>query len=186
MARPRSLPRNFTIRRATSADAPAFVRMFSDPGVITMTLQLPFPSEDVWRERLSQGAGEHLVLIAHVGDEPVGNAGLHPIGKSPRLAHARTLGLSVCSRWQRRGIGNALMAALIDYADRWLNVARLELGVFTDNRAAIALYRKFGFAIEGTHPQHSFRDGRFADVYTMGRLRPPAARTTSAKTKKTT
>ncbi len=62
----------------------------------------------------------------------------------------------------------------IDIADNWLNYHRLRLEVYTDNAAAIALYRKFGFEIEGTLREDAFRDGRYVDAYTMGRLRPGA------------
>jgi putative acetyltransferase len=41
------------------------------------------------------------------------------------------------------------MQALCDYADRWLGLLRLELGVYTDNLRAQALYRRFGFVEEG-------------------------------------
>ncbi len=39
----------------------------------------------------------------------------------------------------------------MDLADNWLNLQRLELTVYSDNAAAIALYRKFGFEQEGCH-----------------------------------
>jgi putative acetyltransferase len=50
-----------------------------------------------------------------------------------------------------RGIGSALLAELIEAADEWLAIKRLELTVFTDNAPAIRLYEKFGFEMEGTH-----------------------------------
>jgi len=46
------------------------------------------------------------------------------------------------------------------------------LTVYTDNAAAIALYRKFGFELEGTHRAYGLRDGRYADVHAMARLHP--------------
>ena len=73
---------------------------------------------------------------------------------------------------QRRGVGSALMAAMCDYADRWAGALRLELTVFVDNEPAIALYRKFGFEIEGTHRAYAMRDGRYVDAYAMARLHP--------------
>jgi putative acetyltransferase len=82
------------------------------------------------------------------------------------------LGLSVAREFQRRGVGSALMAAICDYADDWAGVLRLELTVYTDNEAAIALYRKFGFVIEGTHRAYALRNGAYADAYAMARLHP--------------
>jgi L-phenylalanine/L-methionine N-acetyltransferase len=52
-----------------------------------------------------------------------------------------------------------------------LNLERLELDVYTDNEPAVRLYAKFGFVIEGTLSRFAFRDGRYADVYAMARLR---------------
>jgi putative acetyltransferase len=65
---------------------------------------------------------------------------------------------------------------MVDLADNWLNVRRIELTVFTDNAAAIHLYEKHGFVIEGTNRQYAFRDGQYADVYTMARLKPALLR----------
>ncbi len=42
------------------------------------------------------------------------------------------------------------MSEILDLADTWLMLVRIELGVFTDNEKAIKLYEKFGFEIEGT------------------------------------
>ena len=63
------------------------------------------------------------------------------------------------------------MAALLDTADNWLNLKRLELGVWTDNVPAIALYQKFGFEIEGCERAYAYRDGAYVDSYLMARLR---------------
>jgi len=63
------------------------------------------------------------------------------------------------------------MQAMIDLADKRLNLSRLELEVYTDNEAAIHLYKKFDFVTEGTHHQFAFRDGVFVDVYAMARIR---------------
>jgi putative acetyltransferase len=51
-----------------------------------------------------------------------------------------------------------------------LQLRRLELEVYTDNAAAIRLYEKFGFTIEGTMVDFAFRDGQFVDTYLMARL----------------
>ena len=64
-----------------------------------------------------------------------------------------------------------LMAAVVELADRWLNLKRLELQVWADNAPAIALYEKFGFEREGLLRAEGFRDGAFADSLAMARLR---------------
>lgn len=41
----------------------------------------------------------------------------------------------------------------------------------SDNAAAIALYRKFGFREEGLMRGYAFRDGTYVDCLAMARLR---------------
>jgi putative acetyltransferase len=72
---------------------------------------------------------------------------------------------------QGMGVGTALMEAALDLADNWLGLTRLELEVYTDNQAGIALYRKFGFEVEGTLRRFAFRGGEYVDAYSMARLR---------------
>jgi putative acetyltransferase len=62
------------------------------------------------------------------------------------------------------------MGALVKLADDWLQLTRVELEVNTDNPAAIRLYEKFGFVIEGTHKLHAYGDGRMAESHFMARL----------------
>ena len=70
-----------------------------------------------------------------------------------------------------RGVGTALLAAAIDLADRWLQLRRLELQVYADNAAGIALYTRQGFVEEGRHRDYAFRDGSFVDALSMARIR---------------
>jgi putative acetyltransferase len=72
------------------------------------------------------------------------------------------------------------MAAMCDYADRWAGVLRLELSVYVDNAPAIALYRKFGFVVEGTFRAYAMRDGAYVDAYAMARLHPNPPRIAAA------
>lgn len=80
------------------------------------------------------------------------------------------MGMGVHDDWQGKGVGTALMEAATDFADKWLNLLRLELMVYTDNQPGIRLYKKFGFEIEGRLRQVAFRDGQYVDVFYMGRL----------------
>jgi len=56
----------------------------------------------------------------------VGNAGLDRF--SGRRAHAGGIGMGVHDAWTGRGIGAALLEALLETADKWWNLRRVELG----------------------------------------------------------
>lgn len=79
-------------------------------------------------------------------------------------------GMLVAAGWRGRGVGSALVAAAIDWA-RARGLHKLALGVFPHNRAAIGLYRKFGFVEEGRRVKHIRRaNGELWDLIEMGRL----------------
>jgi len=159
------------VRRAEPADAEGIALTFRTRGAARGTLQNPYPSVARWKERLTTEAETNYVFVAVADGDIVGNGGLHG-NTNPRRRHAWGVGLSVRDDWQGRGIGRQLVATLIDLADNWLGALRLELTVFSDNAAAIALYEKFGFVREGTHRAFALQDGRFADVLAMARLNP--------------
>ena len=62
------------------------------------------------------------------------------------------------------------MSAALDIADNWIGYTRVELTVYTDNEAAIALYRKAGFAIEGSARRFALRNGEYVDAHMMTRI----------------
>lgn len=165
------------IRRAETDDYAAIHEIFSCPKVFAGTLQLPYPSRELWRQRLTESGNSAYNLVAVVSDRVVGMLGVHTFPNRPRRRHVGTIGMGVHDEWQGKGIGTALMHAAIDFADKWLNLTRLELEVYTDNEPAIHLYERFGFEREGTLRQYAFRDGRYVDSYMMARLRPSSSAT---------
>ncbi len=161
-----------TIRRTEPSDYEAVQLIFAGPQVVWGTLQLPFPSAELWRKRLSEPPEGLYSLSACVDEnEVVGQLGLHTFPNQPRRRHAGQIGMAVRDDWQGKGVGTALMQAAIDLADNWINLTRLELEVYTDNEPAIRLYKKFGFTIEGTLLGFAYRDGQYVDTYMMARLR---------------
>lgn len=159
------------VRAREPRDVEALAAIFACPSVVAGTLQLPYQPSEVWRERLTQPSPDLHALVAELDGRVVGTLGLH-LATNPRRRHTGTLGMAVHDDYQGRGVGSALLAAAIDLAERWLGLTRLELNVYTDNVAAIHLYEKLGFVIEGTSRRFALRDGVFVDAYTMARLRP--------------
>jgi putative acetyltransferase len=165
---PRSKP--ITLRAAELEDAPGVAALYRDRSVYAGTLQLPFPRESVWRERLERGDADTLNLLALDGDRVIGHGYLGRPSAHARRRHAGEVGLAVAEDHQGRGVGSMLMAAIVERADRWMQLTRLELEVYPDNAAALALYRKFGFVEEGRLRDYAFRDGVLSDVLIMARI----------------
>lgn len=115
-------------------------------------------------------------LIAEEAGRIVGSAGLRCF--SGRRQHVALLGLGVHDAYQRRGIGQALLEAVLDTGFNWMQLLRIELQVFADNTGAIALYEKMGFVTEGRHRAAGFRNGLHVDILSMALL-VPALQTTS-------
>jgi putative acetyltransferase len=163
------------IRRAEPDDAEGIALTFRARGASAGTLQNPYPSITKWRERLTTNTELDYVFVALADGDVVGSCGLHG-NKNPRRQHAWLLGMSVRDDWQGRGVGSRMMVTLLDLADHWLGALRVELTVYTDNAVAIAMYKKFGFVIEGTHRAFALRDGHFVDALAMARLHPKPPR----------
>lgn len=136
------------------------------------TLQLPYQSLDYTRKKFENPSENQHTLVAVVKEtqKVVGLIGLFRI-KRPRRAHVGQIGMSVHDDYQNQGIGSQMMEAVLNLADNWLNLKRLELEVYVDNENAIHLYEKYGFVIEGTMRKYAFRDGDYVDTYVMGRVR---------------
>lgn len=118
-----------------------------------------------------QTENDHL-LVAEVEEngikKVVGMIGMH-VNRNPRLRHSASIGIMVHSYYQGKGIGTALLKKVIDLADNWLMLVRLELGVFVENDRAVKLYQSLGFQIEGIKKYAAIRNGKYADEYIMAR-----------------
>jgi len=79
----------------------------------------------------------------------IGVVGIH-LNSIPRLRHSAEIGLMVHPDYQNQKIGRQLVTTVLDLADQWLKLVRIQLEVFIDNQPAIQLYQSLGFVIEGT------------------------------------
>jgi putative acetyltransferase len=76
----------------------------------------------------------------------------------------------VRKEWRGQGVGSALMSAAIAWARQTGIVSRIELQVYVRNQAAIALYRKFGFEVEGRRRRVVYQNGEYLDDLVMALL----------------
>ena len=161
---------NIEIRHSEPEDIAAIKDIYAEPSCYSGTLQLPYPSLDQWQQQLLKKPVGFYSLVAWAEGLIVAQLGLQ-VMPSPRRKHAANMGMAVKQSYRGQGVGHALLKQAIDMADNWLNLNRLELEVYTDNKAAIQLYKKHGFVTEGLAQAYAFRAGEYVDVILMARLR---------------
>jgi RimJ/RimL family protein N-acetyltransferase len=111
----------------------------------------------------------HVVAVAGY-DEVIGWCDLRP-KSAPTLRHSAVLGMGLIAPYRGQGLGSRMLAATLDAAGQ-AGLQRAELVVRADNAPAIALYRRFGFKLEGTLRDYLRVDGVSHDALQMARLAP--------------
>ena len=90
-------------------------------------------------------------------------------GTFKRNRHNAYLVIGILQAFTGQGIGTQLFQGLEEWAKQQ-HIHRLELTVMTHNIAGIALYKKQGFAIEGTKRHSLLINGQYVDEFYMSKL----------------
>ena len=163
---------NIEIRHAQRHDLTAIHGIFVSPHVIQGTMRLPHHSLEYVEKRI-EPSDSTIKLVACVENEVIGYGELATHPDAPRHRHAADINLiAVNSSWLGKGVGGAILRAMLDLADHWMQVTRIGLIVWSSNENAISLYQKHGFELEGTLRQFVFKEGRYEDALLMARIRP--------------
>ena len=155
-----------TVRPATLDDVDAVVAMVAEVAGEGRWIATEAPVDvDQRRRRMVEDVEreEAIVLVAEAGGQVVGELGLY-------LARygVADLGMAVAAGWRGRGVGSALVAEAVARA-RAAGAHKIALQVWPHNRAAIALYERFGFQVEGRLRRHyRRRSGELWDAILMG------------------
>lgn len=161
-----------TIRPVKIEDSEAINEIRRMKGVKENTLAIS--SERLERtKRITENLDTNShIIVAEINEDNnkkvVGVASLN-VNVSPRIRHSASVGISIHSDYQGKRIGKQLMEELLDLADNWLMLVRVELGVYPDNIKAIKLYESLGFEKEGLKKYSAIKDGQYIDEIIMGR-----------------
>ena len=163
-----------TIRDITIDDAAAFLDlcltldhetafMMYEPGERKTTV-------DQQRDILTAviASPNSTIIVADAGTHLAGYVSASG-GEFRRIHHSAYIVAGVRQSYAGRGIGTQLFAAL----DTWAvanAIQRLELTVRIDNAAAIRLYQRTGYEIEGTRRRSLLVDGELVDELSMAKL----------------
>jgi L-amino acid N-acyltransferase YncA len=162
---------SLSIRPATNTDIPAITRIYAyavEHGTASFDLTPPNETEMALRmtELLDNG---YPYLAAEADGELAGYAYAGPYRARPAYRFTVENSVYVAPHSHRRGIGRALLKALIEAAEA--GGFRQMIAVIGDSEqtASVALHAALGFAYIGTIPNVGFKFGRWLDSVLMQR-----------------
>lgn len=164
---------NYTIRPARPEDAAGISALRRMPGVFENTAALPSERTARLQALLADLPQNQHFLVAVAPDGLVAGLAMLSVESNPRRRHSGGLGIMVRTDCQEQGVGTNLLEAVLDLADNWLMLRRVELEVYADNQRAVRLYERFGFETEGRKRQAAVKHGAYVDELLMARLRTP-------------
>lgn len=131
------------------------------------------PMENVRKFVTANVLAGHPQFVADENGRVVGWCDALPNTATFGGAHIACLGMGVLREYRGRKLGLRLLEAVVE-ATRSLGLEKIELAVYASNVAALALYRKVGFEIEGVRRRSRLVDGAYDDIVLMGlHLNPP-------------
>jgi RimJ/RimL family protein N-acetyltransferase len=86
------------------------------------------------------------------------------------LRHVGVLGMGMLPAYRGKGLGTLLLHKTIEHARAISHLEKVELDVFESNSTAIALYRKFGFEVEGKRQNGRKLDGVYDSILLMSKF----------------
>ena len=111
-----------------------------------------------------------ITLLAFLNDKIAGIVNI-TADQRKRVRHIGDLFIVIGKKYWNNGLGSLLLEEVVEWAQASGILRRLQLTVQTRNLAAVHLYQKHGFAIEGRQERGAYiEEGEFIDVYLMGRL----------------
>ncbi len=142
--------------KITTAETPYLIR---EPQEITITLE----QEKNFIESKIEAEGE-LLLVALIDGKHIGNCSLMSIAPYKRYAHRCGIAIALYKEYCGCGIGKMMMQTILDVAKK-TGYEQAELEVISDNKDAIALYKKLGFEKYGLFPNNmKYSDGTYASA----------------------
>lgn len=164
------------LRSAERSDLEKFMEWINDPEVTEgLTLFLPMSSvdEEKWFETVMQRPQEEKPLVIDMKEGStwrlIGNSSFFDFDWVARSAEVGIM-IGEKSIWNR-GYGTEVMTLLLRHGFRTLNLNRVYLRVYAENKRAIRTYEKVGFLHEGSLRQAVYKNGKYSDVLIMSVLR---------------
>jgi L-amino acid N-acyltransferase YncA len=159
------------IRPARTCDIPAIARIYAQAvreGTASFEIEPPDEAEMQRRYQALQ-TGNFPYLVAQCDGAIAGYAYAAPYRARPAYVWSVEDSVYVARAWHRRGVGRALLTALIEEAEA--RRFRQMIAVIGDsaNTASVELHRATGFRLVGTLENIGFKFNRWLDSVLMQR-----------------
>ena len=163
------------LRGAERSDLDLFIKWVNDPEVTEgLTLFLPMSSvdEENWFESAMKRPQEQKPLVIDMKDGEnwrlIGNSSFFDFDW---IARAAEVGIMIGDKtiWNQ-GYGTEVMTLLLRHGFATLNLNRVYLRVYAENKRAIRTYEKADFVHEGRMRQAVYKHGKYNDVLYMSVL----------------
>jgi phosphinothricin acetyltransferase len=150
------------------ADWPDVARIYAggiDTGDATFETTVP-----PWSRWDADHLPQHR-LVAELDDAVCGWAALSPVSDRCAYSGVAEVSVYVGSAVRGRGVGKALLTALLQSADAG-DIWTVQAGIFPENTPSVRLHQHCGFRIVGTRERIGRLNGVWRDVLLLERRRP--------------
>lgn len=162
------------LRESVFEDCENFAKWESDPDVTEFfTINDGRDYEEVTREfmqRMGDDTQKQFTICLKEGELPVGRIYISNINE-----HYDSLDITriyIADKSNRgKGYGEEALLLVLRWAFEEMNMERVTLDHFSNNRIAAALYEKVGFVREGVMRHGGKKNGRYVDLCLMSILR---------------
>ena len=157
-----------TIRPATEDDLPAILAIYNE-AILTTTAIYQYQPHTLEMRRdwlREKQAGGFPVLAADVDGQVAGFGSLSPFRPAAAYKYTVENSIYVAADRRGRGIGKALLAALIEAA-RQMEMHAIVAVVDAENAVSIGMHATLGFEQIGRFRQVGYKFGRWLDLVFM-------------------
>jgi L-amino acid N-acyltransferase YncA len=168
-----------SVRASRPEDVPAITAIYGlhvRTGLASFELEPPDAAEIARRRRAVLDAGLPF-LVAEMDGQVMGYSYAGPYRPRPAYGNTVENSVYVAAEGHRRGIGRALLKALIEACARQGKRQMVAVIGDSDNRASIELHRAMGFREVGTLKDIGYKHGRWVDSVLMQRALGPGGET---------
>ena len=151
---------NFRIEEMSAVDWAAVREIYLE-GIATgnATFETSAPEWETWDAAHLRSCR----FVARADDAILGWAALSPVSSRCVYAGVAEVSVYVAERARGRGVGRALLQALIAGSEQ-NGLWTLQAGIFPENAASVALHQRSGFRILGRRERPGALNGHWRDV----------------------